>query len=121
LIYRRPTADEAPAMAALHVQCWREAYAEILPAELMATFSAATRLPMWQAAIPNAERFVWAAFENDRPLGFIISGSTQERHIDDQDGHLWGIYIASNRYRKGIGRALVAFAAQDWITEVAAQ
>jgi hypothetical protein len=31
MIFRQPDVCEAALMAELHVQCWREAYADILP------------------------------------------------------------------------------------------
>lgn len=86
--YRRPTPSEAEAMAALHVQCWREAYVDYLPPELMATFTAEKRLPMWQAVIPNTQKFVLGAFDLDVPVGFVISGFSNEKYIEDQDGNL---------------------------------
>jgi ribosomal protein S18 acetylase RimI-like enzyme len=117
MIYRRPTPDEAEAMAALHVQCWREAYAEILPAALMNTFSVQKRLPMWEAVIPNSDRFVLATFEDNIPVGFVISGATDEKHIENQDGHLWALYVAAEYGRRGIGRQLIESAAADWISK----
>ena len=112
MIYRRPTLDESETLAALHVQCWREAYAGFLPTELISTFSNERRLPMWQAVIPNPERFVMAAYDQAKPIGFVISGATDEKHIANQDGHLWAIYIANQYHRKGIGRELIAAAAR---------
>jgi ribosomal protein S18 acetylase RimI-like enzyme len=117
MIYRRPLPDEAEAMAALHVRCWREAYSEFLPTELIASFSVEKRLPMWQAVIPNAERFVLAAFDECKPAGFVISGPTEEQHTENQDGHLWAIYIAADYNRKGIGRELIGHAAADWYSK----
>ena len=102
-------------MAALHVQCWREAYAEILPAELINSFNDETQLPMWQAVIPSADRFVLAAHVDGKPVGFVISGGSDEKHIENQDGHLWGLYIAADYARRGIGRHLIARAAADWL------
>ena len=102
-------------MASLHVQCWREAYAEILPAELMATFTAEKRVSLWRSVIPNETRFVLAAFDQSQPVGFVISGPGTENYIEDQDGNLDTIYIAASHYRKGIGRELLARAAEDWL------
>ena len=115
--YRRPLLDEAETMASLHVQCWREAYTRFLPSELMSTFSTERRLPMWQSVIPNPERFVLAAYDEAKPVGFVICGLTEEKHIENQDGHLWAIYIASQYHRKGIGRELIAAAAIDWLAK----
>ncbi len=115
LEFRRPIFDEAEAMARLHVQCWREAYADILPVELINSFTDQTRLPMWQAVIPNADRFVLAAYDDGKPVGFVISGGSDEKHIVNQDGHLWGLYIAASHSRRGIGRHLIACAVHDWL------
>ena len=114
ITYRKPQPEEAEAFAALHVQCWREAYAEILPAELMATFSTEKRLPMWQASLVNPERFILGAYADGIPVGFIISGPSDEKHIADQDGHLWALYIAASQHRQGIGRTLAYAATQHW-------
>ncbi len=72
---------------------------------------------MWQASIPNTDRFVLAAYENEKVLGFVISGPSDEKHIENQDGHLWGLYIAADYGRRGIGRHLIASAAADWIAK----
>ena len=115
--FRRPERKEAEAFAALHVQCWREAYPAILPAKLMATFSTEMRLPMWQAALINPERFILGAYVDGEPVGFVMSGAPSEKYIDDQDGHLWALYIAASQHRKGIGRALTFAAMQHWIEQ----
>ena len=112
--FRRPRPDEAEAFAALHVQCWREAYPAILPAKLMATFSTEMRLPMWQAALANPERFIFGAYVDGEPAGFVMSGPSHEKYIAEQDGHLWALYIAASQHRRGIGRALVCAATQHW-------
>ena len=114
ITYRRPRLDEALAFAALHVNCWRETYSAFLPAELVSSFAADTRLPMWQSVLPNAERFVLGAFVDDIPAGFVMSGPSDDKHVDDQDGHLWAIYIAKLHHRRGIGRELFSAALQDW-------
>lgn len=117
ITYRKPKPDEAEAFAALHVQCWREAYTPILPLELVATFSSDMRLGMWQAATADSERFVMGAFSEAVPVGFIISGATKEKYIDAQDGHLWGLYICASEQNQGIGRKLVEMAHGHWVSQ----
>ena len=116
LSYRRPLVAEAEIFAALHVQCWRESYAGIIPVELMATFSVEKRLPMWETALATPDRFVMGAFSDSVPAGFVISGPSEEALVATQDGHLWAIYIAQAHHRQGIGRHLVRAAAQDWLS-----
>jgi ribosomal protein S18 acetylase RimI-like enzyme len=117
ITYRKPKPDEAEAFAALHVQCWRECYPGILPPELMSTFSTQKRLPMWQAALMNPQRFVMGAYADERPVGFVMSGTSDEKYIPDQDGHLWALYIAATQHKQGIGRRLVISATQHWLAQ----
>ena len=113
--FRRPRPDEAEVFAALHVQCWREAYKGIVPAELMASLTDEARLPLWQSAIPDPERFAYGAFVDEVPVGLILAGPADEKQIEDQDGHLSALYIVASQHRRGIGRALLALAAEDWL------
>ncbi len=112
--YRRPMPEEAQAFAALHVQCWREAYPPYVPADLLASFSAEKRLPMWEGVLATAERIVIGAYVADQPVGFIIAGPAPEQLITSQDGHVWALYIAAAQHRRGIGRNLMAQAAAKW-------
>ena len=115
LSYRRPMPEEARTFAALHVQCWREAYVPYVPPELMAGFSVEKRLPMWEGVLATAERMVFGAYDGTMPVGFIIAGPTPEQLIDKQDGHVWALYIASAYNRRGIGATLMAMAAEKWL------
>ena len=117
ITYRKPSPAEAETFAHLHVKCWRETYPAYLPAELMATFSAEKRLPMWQASLVNPERFILGAYADGIPVGFVMSGPSDEKHIPEQDGHLWALYIAAAQHRKGIGRALANAAVQHWLDQ----
>jgi ribosomal protein S18 acetylase RimI-like enzyme len=115
LIYRRPAPDEAEAMAALHVQCWHEAYASFVPQKVVATFEASRIVERWREHISNTDRFLIAAFDNNKPIGFINQGRPVEKIFETMDGHIAAIYILQSHYRQGIGRKLIAMAAQDWL------
>lgn len=113
--YRRPMPNEAAAFAALHVQCWREAYSAYVPAALLAGFSAEKRLPMWEGVLATAERIVVGAYVGENPVGFIIAGPTPENLVENQDGHVWALYIVATQHRRGIGRELMAQTASKWL------
>ena len=112
--YRRPRLDEAEVFAALHVQCWREAYRGIVPAELMAKFKIKTRLPMWETILLDQQRIVFGAYDQGRAVGFIVAGKASEHLFDDIDGHIAAIYIAASHHRRGIGRKLISLSAKIW-------
>ena len=117
ITYRTPRPDEAEAFAALHVQCWREAYADILPPQLLASFSTESRLPMWQARLKDGKLFVAGAYDAAGPAGFIMAGAADAKHVPDQDGHIWAVYISRRAQRQGIGRWLIGLAARHWLAQ----
>ena len=104
-------------MAALHVQCWREAYTHFVPPEVSATFDASRMAERWQEHIDNSNRFLIAAFDGDVPVGFINQGRPVEKIFDEMDGHIAAIYVLQSHYRRGIGRTLIGMAAQDWLSK----
>lgn len=115
--YGRPRLDEAEAFAALHVQCWRETYSDIVPAELMAKFKIKTRLPMWKMILPDQRSIVLGAYDQGSAVGFIVAGKAGEHLFDDIDGHIAALYIASSHYRRRIGHTLMALAAEAWFAQ----
>ena len=117
ITYRRPHLDEAEIFAALHVQCWREAYRDIVPAELMAKYKIKTRLPMWESILPDQQRIVFGAYDQGYAVGFIVAGEAIEELFNDIDGHVAALYIAASHYRRGIGRTLMGLAAKAWFAE----
>jgi ribosomal protein S18 acetylase RimI-like enzyme len=113
--YRRPRLDEAEAMAALHVQCWREAYSGIVPQAILDGSDPKEMAPRWLDHISNVDRYVMAAFNNNEAVAFINQGAPVEKIFDEMDGHIAALYVAQNYYRQGIGRNLLAMAARDWL------
>jgi ribosomal protein S18 acetylase RimI-like enzyme len=109
--------DEAAAMARLHVQCWREAYTPIVPPELVTRFDVAHMIVRWQEHLQKEDRFIIAAYDQDKPVAFANSGSPVGKIHDDMDGHLAALYVAQSHYRQGLGRKLMALSAQNWLAQ----
>ena len=117
IAYRRPLPDEAAAMASLHIACWRECYVDIVPAALMEKSTASSRLPIWQEALADPSRAVFAAYDGDTAVGFIIVGKSKEPNFDGEDGHIAAIYLRATHHRRGMGSRLIAMAARQWIDQ----
>ena len=111
----RPLPHEAGDLAALHVACWREAYAGIVPQEILAPATASTRLAMWTAALANPDQIATAAYDGAEPVGFILAGPPLEPPFEGVDGQIPAFYIRASHYRRGIGRRLLADAAARWL------
>jgi ribosomal protein S18 acetylase RimI-like enzyme len=114
--HRRPRADEAEAMAALHVQCWREAYGPILPAAILDGIDMAQRRSAWEAHLAQADSFVLAAFGEDGPCGFVMARRNTDPGLPGADGQIAALYVLSRHYRQGLGRQLLGAAAGWWRT-----
>jgi ribosomal protein S18 acetylase RimI-like enzyme len=113
--YRRPTPDEATAMARLHVQCWREAYTAIVPEGVSSRFDVAPMILRWQEHLSKNDRFIHAVYDGVEPVAFINQGSAVEKIHDKMDGHIAALYVAQSHYRRGLGRKLMALSAADWL------
>jgi GNAT superfamily N-acetyltransferase len=99
----------------MHVQCWREAYAEIVPAKLLASFDASKRVDHWRKYIADPSRIVLAAFDNSVPVGLVNAGIADETYFEGQDGHIAALYVLASHHKMGIGRRLVGGVADLWL------
>lgn len=115
--YRRPRLDEAVRFGRLHVQCWREAYTDIIPQDVVNQFDEISVGKSWQAHLSAPGRFVLAAYDGNEPVGFINQGAPVEDVFEGMDGHVAALYVAASHYRHGIGRKLLADAAKYWVSK----
>ena len=116
LTLRAPVIDEAEAMARLHIACWREAYAGIVPAETLAAADLAQRSAVWRETIRDPDRFALAGFENQMPVAFILVRPNDDPAIIGADGQVAALYVLASHYRLKLGSRLLAAAARWWLT-----
>jgi ribosomal protein S18 acetylase RimI-like enzyme len=112
--YRKPWPEEAAAMARLHIACWREAYGAMVPPEILVNADLDQRTAAWLRHLADAETFVLAAFAGNEPVGFIIAHPNRDPATAGADGQIAALYVAAAHYRRGIGRRLMATAANWW-------
>ena len=55
ILIREATVADVEAIAHVHVDCWREAYAKILPAEYLSALSWQKRAENWQKRFQEAQ------------------------------------------------------------------
>ena len=115
ITYRIPTAADAEAIAHLHVACWREAYAGIVPISILDTVDMADRTARWQCYVENGKSIVALASREGVPVGFVHAGKLEEPLAEGADGHIYALYILARQHRQGIGRALLGRAAHGWL------
>lgn len=110
---RAATMDEAETLADLHVRCWRETYAGIMPASYLDNLKAEDRVEMWRERLAMPDRFIRVA--GAQPCGFVISGPRRASMPDHADGEIYSIYLLQSAQGQGLGKDLFAAAQRDWL------
>jgi len=118
---RRATLEDAPAVAGVHVRSWREAYAELLPAPLLASLSVddrtARRRQFMSDPSQSIASFVATDAQGTTIVGFGDCGAQRAADLTAAGftGEFLAIYVLRMAQRSGIGRALMAAMAQELI------
>ena len=111
------TRDDAPAIAALHTESWRSAYADFVPHEFLDGPIVEERSSFWaeRMATEDDARTVLKAMEGSMMVGFVCV----LRDADPDWGPLLdNLHVRPAWKRQGIGCALLA-EARKWAANVA--
>jgi len=109
---------DAEALANVHVTSWREAYAGILPDQMLSDLNVADRTKRWCSIIATKagghEGSVFLALNKGSAVGFISYGRQRDIALRDRGftGEIEALYVLEVAQRKGIGRNLLRQAAQ---------
>lgn len=95
---RPATPDDAEAVARVHVETWRAAYAHALSPEGLVGLSVTQRAEMHRRSPPVV------AEVDGEIVGFVSVGPGAD---PDTDGELYAIYVLPDHWGGGIGRALM--------------
>ena len=113
---REALSDDAPAIAALHVASWRDAYAHILDPAFLAGPVEEDRMRCWTGrfADPRPDQHVVLALDGEQPAGFVCVFAEQDP--------VWGalvdnLHVLPGLRGRGIGAQLLGRAA-EWVDTV---
>ena len=121
-----PCVDDAEELASVHVQTWREAYAELLPEHFYDDAARTSRQVMWSGRLSEeaGRERVRVARRHGRIVGFVVRGPATEHqgHPPVRGEQLYALYVLSSCYGHGVGRALLDQAlgerpAQLWVAK----
>ena len=116
-VVRRALESDAETLASVHVTAWREAYSELLPAEMLSRLDVADRAERWAGIIADFSRenagSAFLAVEPGGAKGFVSVGEQRDQALADRgySGEITAIYVLEAAQRRGIGRALLREAA----------
>lgn len=111
---REAKPEDASAIARVHVDTWRTAYANILPDEFLAGLEYANSDAVWSAAMasdrPGASLLV-AETAQGEVVGFAY-GAPEREGDPIYRGEIFAIYVLQAYQRQGAGRRLFSTAAR---------
>jgi GNAT superfamily N-acetyltransferase len=102
---REAGADDAAAVARVHVDSWKTAYQGLLPDEVLSRLSYEERASKWAAILgsPKPREFTLVAVEGQDIVGFA-SGGPERKGLPDYQGELYALYVLHRG--RGIGTRL---------------
>ena len=116
-IVRQAVIADANVVAAVHIKSWQTAYRGQLPDDVLDNLSGELerRTEFWREHIstaPSGKHEIWVADLEDQVAsqlnGFAALGPARDE--DAVTGELYAIYVHPDRWRHGLGRALLAHA-----------
>lgn len=112
---RETTPADLSAVAGLFLRCWRESYADVLPARAIAAFDETTARELWRGPLvtPRPGTRGVVAVEGDRVVGVIRMGRDPD---EPGAGHVFSLYVDPDAQGGGVGRRLLD-AAVGWFRD----
>lgn len=103
----RATADDAAALARVHVDSWRAAYQGLVPDSFLDALSYERRTKNFRQWLEGDAAETYLVEDNGELRGFLTLGACRDSDAElGRTGEIWGIYLAPEHWRKGIGRVL---------------
>jgi len=102
----RATLDDVRVVAQIHVDAWRAAYANILPADYLASLSVEQREEMWKKTVESGRPELLVAKESGTVLGWVSFSACRDKDAPASQAEIWAIYVAPSSWSRGIGRQL---------------
>lgn len=113
-VIRRATTSDAAAIARVHADTWRAAYAGILPDAVLDSLSVSAGASRWEGHIANGDVAVWVAGGVD---GFASAGPSRDEDLAGTT-ELYALYVHPRAQRRGLGTALLGAAVEHGATSL---
>jgi ribosomal protein S18 acetylase RimI-like enzyme len=100
--------SDIKSIATIHLECWKKAYAGILPENYLRSLSLASFEKRWTNGMSvNNDVVRLVVLEKSIPIGFIVGleNRTPEK-CPVATGEIWAIYVHPDHWEKGAGKLL---------------
>ena len=98
--------EDARAVAEIHVDTWRAAYASIVPADYLSWLSVERREAMWNECIATGAPELLVAKKAGVVQGWLSFGQCRDEGSPKTEAEVWAIYVAPSAWSTGAGRLL---------------
>jgi GNAT superfamily N-acetyltransferase len=107
-VVRSAVVADAEDIGEVHVASWRWAYADLMPAHVLAGLSVADRTASWRDRLsdPEAVRATFVAENDNRVVGFAAVGPGRDDVGGPGVGELYAVYVLAEVAGAGAGQAL---------------
>jgi len=107
VVIRRADVGDAGAMAALHIDCWDDAYTGLVPQQVLDERRSITdeRVEHWREILAGRHSTLVAECA-DGLIGFASAGRGRDNDVD-LDLELWALYVRASWWGRGVGYALL--------------
>jgi ribosomal protein S18 acetylase RimI-like enzyme len=114
-------AEDAPAIAAVQVRAWRASYADLLPAEVLASLDVDQIAEVWRVSLGHpgdARNRVLVALERNRVTGFLVTGPSSDPDCDPvATGELADLTVDPHKRGAGHGSRLLQAGADTLVAD----
>jgi ribosomal protein S18 acetylase RimI-like enzyme len=115
---RRATDDDAPAIAEVQVQGWREAYTGRMPQSIIDDLDVGRSTDNWHRALERAGEGsggvgLWVAEADDAIVGFVCAADAGDEDAPRGRREVFALYVLAAHYGSGAGQALLDAAIGD--------
>ena len=105
---RDAVADDARAIAEVHVASWRWAYRGQVPDWILDSLSVDDRRANWERSLSRDEVGVAVAIDAaGAVVGFVETGPAGDDDADARTGEVYALYLLEHIAGSGVGRALL--------------
>jgi ribosomal protein S18 acetylase RimI-like enzyme len=105
MLVRTANTADAQRIAQIHVETWRSAYIGQISDAVLDALSIECRAAFWHERLTQARGSVFVA-ENSGVIGFCDLIQSRDKDASQSVGEIVAIYVLSQHWRQGAGRAL---------------
>jgi L-amino acid N-acyltransferase YncA len=106
---RKAKVEDASGIAFVHVRSWQVAYRGHMPDEFLDGLDVEKRTNMWRELTQDPDKIIFVAEDSEGNVeGFSALGPSRDADANPNTAEVSAIYVHPEKWRKGIGRALLS-------------